>query len=91
MEIMEAWPSGVVVHRHSPTSPLSENAPLPHRSVGPPDLDLRQVPRASEERGRLQFGKTRRDRKIDLPSTSGDSTSYWSNKQIFNSLCVASP
>jgi len=33
------------------TSPLPANAPLPHRSVGPPDLDLRQVPRASEGRG----------------------------------------
>ena len=33
------------------TSPLPANAPLPHRSVCPPDLDLRQVPRASERRG----------------------------------------
>src|ERR1019366_3488555 len=33
------------------TSPLPENAPLPHRSVFPPDLALRQVPRASEGRG----------------------------------------
>jgi len=33
------------------TSPLPATAPLPHRSVGPPDLDLRQVPRASEGRG----------------------------------------
>ena len=33
------------------TSPLPANAPLPHRSVCPPDLDLRQVPRASEGRG----------------------------------------
>jgi hypothetical protein len=31
------------------TSPA--NAPLPDRSVCPPDLDLRQVPRASEGRG----------------------------------------
>src|ERR1017187_5753404 len=33
------------------TSPLPANAPLPHRSVCPPDLDLRQMPRASEGRG----------------------------------------
>ena len=33
------------------TSPLPANAPLPHRSVCPPDLDLRQVLRASEGRG----------------------------------------
>jgi len=33
------------------TSPLPESAPLPHCSVYPPDLDLRQVPRASEGRG----------------------------------------
>lgn len=33
------------------TSPLRANAPLPHRSVCPPDLDLRQVPRASERGG----------------------------------------
>jgi hypothetical protein len=33
------------------TLPLPANAPLPHRSVFPPDLDLRQVPRASEGRG----------------------------------------
>jgi hypothetical protein len=33
------------------TSPLRANAPLPLRSVCPPDLDLRQVRRASEGRG----------------------------------------
>jgi hypothetical protein len=33
------------------TSPLPANAPLPHRSVCPPDLDLGQVPRAAEGRG----------------------------------------
>jgi hypothetical protein len=33
------------------TSPLPANAPLPDRSVCPPDLDLRQVPRAPEGRG----------------------------------------
>ena len=33
------------------TSPLPANAALPHRSACPPDLDLRQVPRASEGRG----------------------------------------
>jgi len=33
------------------TSPLPASALLPHRSVCPPDLDLRQVPRASEGRG----------------------------------------
>jgi hypothetical protein len=33
------------------TSPLPANAPLPYRSVCPLDLDLRQVPRASEGRG----------------------------------------
>jgi hypothetical protein len=33
------------------TSPQPANAPRPHRSVCPPDLDLRQVPRASEGRG----------------------------------------
>jgi hypothetical protein len=32
-------------------SPLPASALLPHRSVCPPDLDLRQVPRALERRG----------------------------------------
>jgi len=37
--------------RRLQTSRLPANAPLPHRSVCPLDLDLRQVPRASEGRG----------------------------------------
>src|ERR1017187_8146579 len=49
------------------TSPLPANAPLPHRSVCPPDFDLRQVPRASAARGQ----------QIESSSNLGSSWPSW--------------
>jgi hypothetical protein len=85
------------------TSPPAAKAPLPHRSVCPTDLDLRQVPRASERRGhevqsrsnlgpgRRPWGRTGALRRCDtIPLVDGTHRygAYYFNGGIANNQIV---